>query len=287
MPSEPKNAKSGGDTHARPFAKIDAQEMRAALRYISGGELKVWLAYRTHANAKGEAWLRLSTLAEDTGLASASASRHRNALKERGWLIPVNDGYRSKAGTFAPPRFRAVIPQNFRTDETPHGKIAARQESELPHGKIGRCRTAKLPYQVDVLEEDVSEEDQKSADALLVEKDFENPKTADPRFKQLKDAYFEEFHRRFGVPPDFDGSDGKELARFLKRRSESAEALILWLRNAFDSDDIPPTWEKFRLREWCGRAAKFSAGPLRKKDTRTRAVNLENTDPGKFSSVIA
>lgn len=127
-----------------------------------------------------------------------------------------------------------------------------------------------------------------SVAALRVKKDFRNPKIPDPRLEPLKKAYFEEFEIRFGIKPDFDASDGNGLNAFLKRRNEPAETLILWLRNAFESSDVPPTWERFRLREFCSRAAKFSGGPLLKKTGRTRPANLETAaDPGKFDGVIA
>jgi hypothetical protein len=132
-------------------------------------------------------------------------------------------------------------------------------------------------------------ENPERADALpvkQVKKDFENPKIPDPRFQQIKDVFLEEYERRFHVKADFDSSDGKELSRFLKRRSESVDTLTLWLKNAFESNDIPPTWERFRLREWCGRAAKFANGPLVKKAGRPRGANLDNTAPGKFDGLI-
>jgi hypothetical protein len=126
----------------------------------------------------------------------------------------------------------------------------------------------------------------RGAKAPLPGKDLRNPKIADPRFQQVVDFYFQEYQTRFGLKPDFDPTDGQQLARFLERRSEPAETLIRWLQNAFESTDVPPTWERFRLREWCGRATKFSAGPLLKKAGRVRGINLEATDPNKFSEVI-
>jgi hypothetical protein len=130
-------------------------------------------------------------------------------------------------------------------------------------------------------------ENPQSAEALLaqpVKKDFENRKILTSRSEKIKQVYFEEFEKRFHVIPDFDGSDGKELARFVKRRTEEVDVLVAWLKNAFDSDDVPATWIRFRLREWCGRASKFSDGPLRKK--KSINVRLENQDPTKFDGVI-
>jgi hypothetical protein len=129
-----------------------------------------------------------------------------------------------------------------------------------------------------------------SAKALRVKpakRHFENRKKVDPRFEQVKKFFFEEYERRFSIPPDFDGGDGTTLNRFLRRRSEPAETLIVWLTNAFDSSDVPTTWERFRLREWCGRAAKFANGPLIRNGSRTRrGANLMHSEPGKFDAVI-
>jgi hypothetical protein len=115
-------------------------------------------------------------------------------------------------------------------------------------------------------------------------KHFENRKILTLRSGKIKQVYFEEFEKRFHLKPDFDGSDGRELARFVKRRAEDVDVLVAWLKNAFESDDIPATWVRFRLREWCGRASKFSDGPLRKR--KSISVRLENRDPTKFDGVI-
>jgi len=126
-----------------------------------------------------------------------------------------------------------------------------------------------------------------SASALPQQADFKNLKNKDPRFGVIVEAYFEQFHKYFGeMDPDFDGSDAKVLSSLLKRRQETAETLKTWLTDAFASDDVPPLRPRFRLREFCSHAAKFSNGPL-KKGTRPRGVNLENHDPDQFSEVIA
>ncbi len=115
-------------------------------------------------------------------------------------------------------------------------------------------------------------------------KDFENRKIITLRSETIKQVYFQEFEKHFHLQPDFDGSDGRELARFVKRRPEDVDVLVAWLKNAFLSDDVPATWIRFRLREWCGRASKFSAGPLRKR--KAISVGLEDQNPAKFDGVV-
>lgn len=115
-------------------------------------------------------------------------------------------------------------------------------------------------------------------------KDFENRKIITLRSETIKQVYFQEFEKHFHLQPDFDGSDGRELARFVKRRSEDIDVLVAWLKNAFESDDVPATWIRFRLREWCGRASKFSAGPLRKR--KAISVGLKDQNPAKFDGVV-
>jgi hypothetical protein len=124
MSSEDRPPMSKKNT-TRPFVQLDSQQLREVLPHISGGALKVWIAYKLRSNAQGEAWMTLKTLAADTGLEPTSCSRHRNFWIRCGGLIPVKDAYRSSSGTFGPPRFRVVIPEKSRMEELPHGKIAA------------------------------------------------------------------------------------------------------------------------------------------------------------------
>lgn len=129
-----------------PFVKLDVFEMRSALSEISGGELKVWLAYRLRANRQGEAWPGLETLAKDTGLSASRASKLRANLVKKAWLIAAGKG-RSSGGTFASPRFRTAIP-NHRTAKTAHGENAVPRESLSPHAENNSHRTAKTAHEV-------------------------------------------------------------------------------------------------------------------------------------------
>jgi hypothetical protein len=223
--------------------------------------------------------MTLKTLSLDTGQAPDSASRNRNALVEKGWLLPVDGGSRGKQGRFGTPHFRAVIGSS-RTAKLQHGVIPARQETGQPYGKNTGSRTAKLQHEVDVLEVDVSEEPEVACATSVRERDS--------RFGAVKDFYCSEFEKRNpGVKPPFDGGDGKSLSRLLTQQATAtAETIVLWLNNAFDSDDVPPIRRGFRLRLFCSHATEFAAGPLRRNPYRDRPANIDTGDPAKFNEVI-
>jgi hypothetical protein len=271
-------------TITRPFVQLDSQLLRDVLPHISGGALKVWIAYKLRSNVQGEAWMTLKTLAADTGLEPTSCSRHRNFLIRCGGLIPVKDAYRSSVGTFGPPRFRVVIPEKSRMEELPHSKIAARPDLQLPHGKIARCRTAKLPHQeYKDFQEDVPEEDDASA-----QDDFENLKKPEARFDLVRTAYIEEFERKSPqIKAPFDGGDGKMLKILLDRQPQAtADELIVWLNNAFASDDVPPLRPMFRLREFCAHAEKFANGPLTRVGGKTRAAAVDGRQAAQIEGLV-
>lgn len=131
--------------------------------------------------------------------------------------------------------------------------------TENVHGKSHRKTRKSNTTEVEVEVEGDSEPDQNqkpgSAIALWAGQDFENPKIQDPRFQQITNVFFEEYGKRFGVAPDFDGSDGIALGRFLKRRNEPVETLIIWLKNAFESSNVPQ-------RGSDSDSASGAAGPL-------------------------
>lgn len=153
-----------GQTTNRPFARLDVAEMRAALSGISGGALKVWIAYLLRANHDGIAWPGTKVLAVDTGMSASRASKLRNELLRGGWLEPVGCA-RGRQGTFSAPRFRPVIPQIHRAAKTAYGESTVGQETDSPHGENDSHRTAKTAHEVDSIEVD-SKKVERSADAL-------------------------------------------------------------------------------------------------------------------------
>jgi hypothetical protein len=254
----------------RPFVKIDTLEVRAWLAEVGAGELKTWFAYKLRANSNGEAWMTLKTLAADIGLEPTTVSRHRNSLVRRGALISVNDGHRAKTGTFAPPRFRVEIPiQNG--------------AEEQPHGKIGQSRTAKLAYQVDKREEAVPEEEGAGAPGH-----FENRKMPDPRFEPLKRVFVTEFERKSPtLKAPFNAGDGKMLQSLLRRQPQAtSDELITWLKNAFASDDTPPLRPRFRLREFCAHAEKYTNGPLRRGGAILRSGAVDEKQAAQIDGLV-
>ncbi|MGA8224190.1 MAG: hypothetical protein WB780_21265 [Candidatus Acidiferrales bacterium] len=124
------------------------------------------------------------------------------------------------------------------------------------------------------------------------QKYFENRKITtddvDPRFELVKELYFAEFQKRFSaVKPAFDGSDGSALKRLLRQQPDAkTEELIGWLRNAFESDDVPPLRPGFRMREFVTHVTKFTKGPLLKAGSRREVSRWENSDPGKFEKIV-
>jgi hypothetical protein len=268
----------------RPFVQLDSQQLREVLPHFSGGALKVWVGYKLRSNAQGEAWMTLKTLAVDTGLEPTSCSRHRNFLIRCGGLIPVKDAYRSSSGTFGPPRFRVLIPEKSRMEELPRGNSAVLSNSQLPCGKIARSRAAKLQHQEDKdFQEDVHEEDGANAPG-----DFENPKKPEDRFDRLKDDYIAEFEKRHpNLKAPFDGSDGKVLKNLLSRQPHVAgDVLVGWLKNAFESDDVPPLRPMFRLREFCAHAEKYALGPLKRGGVPSRAAAIDERQAAQIEGLV-
>lgn len=274
----------------RPFARLDIEEMRAALPGISGGALKVWLAYLLRANRDGIAWPGAKVLAEDTGLSASRVSRLRSELIDAEWLVPVGCT-RGAHGTFGSPRFRPVIPQIHRAAKTAHGGNTARRELDSPHAENDSHRAAKTAHEVVPLKKNQNEV-KRSANALPPAEsgmDFENLKLygKDLRFESVKSFYVAEFEKRNpGVTTPFDGSDGTALKRLLTQQGQAtAETIIAWLRSAFESGDAPPLRPGFRLREFCSHATKYTAGPLGRARAANRAPVIESGDPEKFSEV--
>jgi hypothetical protein len=197
-----------GSESTRPFAKIDVEEMRASLPGISGGALKVWLAYKLRANQDGVAWPGTKVLAADTGMSASRASKLRNELLRDGWLVAVGC-VRGKSGTFAAPRFRPVIPQVHRTAKTAHGENTARREPESPRGENDSHRTAKMTHEVVPLKKNPIEVDG-VATAPRGAGDFENLKTTD-RVKKFLGWWSEVYRETYRTDPTI--SYARELKR--------------------------------------------------------------------------
>ena len=117
------------------------------------------------------------------------------------------------------------------------------------------------------------------AKARHPQKDFKNLKTEEPdsRFQVIKEHYEAEFKiKNPGVNPPFDASDARNLSSLLKSQpDQTADTLISWLQNAFNSESGYPLLPGFRLREFCSHATKFIAGPLKKGRTARVLSNLQ------------
>jgi hypothetical protein len=173
----------------RPFLKIDTLFMREALPFISGGELKVWLAYALRKNRDGEAWPSLKRIAEDTGLSVSRASKLRNALLADGWLTAVGCS-RGTHGTFSAPRFRPEISQEHRTLKIAHGESSVRREELAPCAENDAHRTPKIVHEVDALEEEPNKVSGRPG-PLPFKRDVETmaEKTVDPTFVEAQQIF--------------------------------------------------------------------------------------------------
>jgi hypothetical protein len=107
--------------------------IRDRLSELSGAELKVWVAYRSHANIEGIAWPGRPLLCEETGLSNDTISAARAGLKRKRWLVPVHEGRNSmsSAGKFGSPRFRPVIPSDLRRDDNFSSRSIQSQEKDV------------------------------------------------------------------------------------------------------------------------------------------------------------
>lgn len=120
---------------------------------------------------------------------------------------------------------------------------------------------------------------------------FGNPKIsrakpkADPRHAEVILCYAQESAKRFpGLRAPLDGSDGKAVQNLLRQQPEAtADQICVWLRNAFDSDDVPPLHPGFRLREFASHFLKYTRGPLRRGGQQGRGYHEQAS--GKFASV--
>lgn len=260
----------------RPFAKIDSQDFREALPLFSSGALKVWLAYKLRSNRDGIAWPGLAALSKDTGLSHGSISRHRSELIKIGGLTPVGNGSRNhdRGGRWGSPKFRVLIPQSHRTAKTAYGENTARREASSPYGKNDMHRTAKTAY------EEYSSKKIFEVEGVDAPRHFGIPKMPDPRFDGLKQIYTAEFEKKSpALKAPFDASDGKMLKNLLERQSgATCENLVLWLKNAFASDDVPPLRPMFRLREFCAHAEKFANGPLKRGGAPVRSARADSAE---------
>jgi hypothetical protein len=207
-------------TENRPFARIDVEQMRSQLPAISGGALKVWLSYLLRANRDGVAWPGTKVLSADTGMSASRASKLRNELLRDGWLVPVGC-VRGRAGTFAAPRFRPVIPQNHRAAKIAHGEDAARQKLSSPYGENDSHRAAKIAHEVVPLKKNPSEVDG-GASAPRGGSDFENPKMTE-RVKKFLGFWSKAYQKKYATDPTINWpAEMRRLRPIFERNQDAA-----------------------------------------------------------------
>ena len=128
--------------------------IRDRLSELSGAELKVWLCYRSHANAEGIAWPGRELLGKETGLSNDTISAARAGLGRKRWLVPaqVARNSRPSTGKFGSPRFMPVIPSTV-TDIDRVGISPSRNERATDLERDGEnkdYRDREKPFYRDV-----------------------------------------------------------------------------------------------------------------------------------------
>jgi hypothetical protein len=151
--------------------------LRDRLHEFSGAQLKVWLAYLTHANQEfgGLAWPGLELLTKETGLSDDYISQVRWELVEKGWLVSKGI-VRKKDGTFSgAPAFQPVIPElsgagiNPVPEKVRHQKNSGTGKSKrTATGKFTPADTGKSPVRSSANEEQLKEEEPTNPPTPLV-----------------------------------------------------------------------------------------------------------------------
>lgn len=133
----------------------------------------------------------------------------------------------------------------------------------------------------------IKRKDKEESGSANAPQHFANRKISDTRFEALKKSYIEGFAKKSpNLKPPFDGSDAKSLQGLLTRQPEAMEeVLISWLKNAFDSHDVPPLRPMFRLREFCSHAEKFANGPLRRGGAPVRSALSDNSEASRLEEM--
>lgn len=273
-----------------------------ARRHLRGSDFGVYdAALALTAKKKGKRTLYASneTLANMTNYRSATVSVAKGRLSKAGWLKSLGGNRESgRRGKFEPNRYEILQHDQWAVTHpgecqgqgpctvkplTVRHRDRARSSEGTVHGRTGH----------NALSYALSDALKGTADAVPPSdgKEFRNLKPeGDPRYAPVVQFYFKEFGRRHpGVKPPFDGSDGKGLLKLLRQQPDAtAEDILGWMANAFNSDDVPPLRPGWRLREFCAHATKFLRGPLKRsfatKTEKTGSVRSER-ETGKFDQL--
>lgn len=92
---------------------------RNRLHEFTGAQLKVWIAYFCHSNAKDIAWSGIKNLELETGLSDDYISKMRGELVAKGWLVEKGRPRGKTDGMFkGPEQYLVVIPAAATTGES-------------------------------------------------------------------------------------------------------------------------------------------------------------------------
>jgi hypothetical protein len=186
------------------FVKLPVR-IRNRLHELSGAEIKIWIAYLTHANTDNIAWPSLETLQKETGLSEDWISQSRSTLTEKGWFVRC--GSEKKSGRFGSPRYQPVIPSEHHAKESPARResgpeIVRAEENQADHTVLSQVHH---PGQSTVLSSSIEvEPEKKSATVVAAAWDF------------AFGVYREKFHES----PNWFKKDSSELDALFNRKRE-------------------------------------------------------------------
>lgn len=211
-------------------------KLRDRLHEFSGAQLKVWLAYLTHANKEfdGLAWPGLDLLRKETGLSDDYISKVRWELVKNGWL--VSKGIIRKNGKFSgAPAFLPVIPERSDAGNSPvpekvrnRKKYGTGKSTRTDTGKFTATGTGKSPVR------------SSSNEVELREVEPTNPPT--PLAGWMVDLFLQ-----FTLTAPFRNEDDDYAIELLASKHGEAEVKRVWLAFFHRSGGLKDVKRPFRL----------------------------------------
>jgi hypothetical protein len=272
--------------------------------HLRGADFAVYdasMALTAHSTSKRILSASKATLARMTGYSERTVGFARGRLVVAGWFIPLRDDWKEDqrrtgaAGAFRTPEFEVIDHQTWAVLNTGkcstvypssvHGPTVDGESEHAPTARAETAGTVHGPTTDTVHGQHVHKALQtlslKEKPARKKRSHFENRKMTDGRFTPIRVFYVTEFERRNpGVKARFDGRDGKGLAELLTaQRNATAETVIGWLRNAFESDTTYPLQANFRMHKFCAHFENFLNGPLRKRAVGPAPIRSAKSDP--------
>jgi hypothetical protein len=278
--------------------------------HLRGADFAVYdaaMALTAHSTSKRILSASKATLARMTGYSERTVGFARGRLVVAGWFIPLCDDWKGDqrrtgaAGAFRTPEFEVIDHQTWAVLNTGkcstvypssvHGPTVYGESEHAQTAHAGTADTVHGPTTDTAHGQHVHKALQTLSlkeKPTKAQRQFGILKLPDPRFVVVRDFYIAEFEQRSpGITAPFDARDGKMLADLLKRQSSaSSEALIGWLKSAFDSDVTYPLQKNFRMREFCSHAEKYQNGPLKRGGLPSRAAAIDERQAAQIEGLV-